>query len=223
MLLMQSQMVTPYSSDDLLPISRIMGPVLSISVKSDAPWNSFSDLIKYAKENPGMKVGIQGVYNGAWLLLASINKAERTNFMSAPFGGGSEIISALLGGHVPIGTAEYSRVRPLREANKLKTLTTLAIKRPNFASDIPTAVELGYRLPERTYIALAGPKGMPDEIVKKLDSITQMITEDPAFQEKCGEMSIQIDYENNTTFKRTLKEETEHLKTILKEVGITKK
>ena len=141
------------------------------SVKGDAPWNSFKDLIKYAKENPGMKVGIQGVYTGAWLLLARMNKSEGTNFVSAPFGGGPEIITALLGGHIPVGTPEYSRVRPLREADKLKALTILATKRPEFAPDIPTVVDLGYRLPERAFIALSGPKGMPDEIVRRLDEV----------------------------------------------------
>jgi tripartite-type tricarboxylate transporter receptor subunit TctC len=140
--------------------------------------------------------------------------------VGANFGGGPAIIAAILGGHIPVGTPEYSRVRPLREANKLKALVIMTKKRPDFASDVPTPIDLGYRLPQRGYIGLFGPKGIPDEIVKKLDEAAQAIAEDPMFRKKCNEMTLQIDFENSATFKRTLPEENEAMLTLLKEVGI---
>jgi tripartite-type tricarboxylate transporter receptor subunit TctC len=212
----------PYSSNDLLPISRLMAPAVSIAVRGDAPWDSLKDLVKYTKENPGVKVGIQGVYTAGWLMLAMVSKAEGVKFVGATFGSGPEIITAILGGHIPVGTPEYSRVRPFREANKLKALVIMTKKRPDFASDVPTPIDLGYRLPQRGYIGFFGPKGMPDEIVKKLDEVAQTIAEDPAFRKKCDEMTLQIDYENSATFKRTLPEENEAMLTLLKEIGIRK-
>ncbi len=215
-----------YSSDDLQPISQIMVSTISITVKSDAPYNGFKDLIKYAKENPGMKMGTQGVDSSGWLLMNSIiSKAEGTKFTNVPFRGGSEIAAALLGGHVPIGSPDYVAVKPLREANKLKLLALLAKKRPDFARDVPTIAELGYPFPAaiQSPVGLFGPKNLPEEIARKLDGYAQMITEDPAFQKVCSQMNMQISYENSTSFSRIRRDHKETLLSIFKEQGMMKK
>jgi tripartite-type tricarboxylate transporter receptor subunit TctC len=215
-----------YSSEDLLPICQIMVSTISIAVKGDAPYNSFKDLIKYAKENPGVKMGTQGVDSSGWLLMSSIiSKAEGTKFTNVPFRGGSEIVTALLGGHVAVGSPDYVVVKPLREANRLKPLALLARKRPDFARDVPTIGELGYPFPPalQSPVGLFGPKNLPEEIVKKLDGLAQKITEDPAFHKVCNQMNMQISYENSEAYSKIRKEHKETLLTIFKEQGVTKK
>jgi tripartite-type tricarboxylate transporter receptor subunit TctC len=215
-----------YSSEELVPIAQVFVSTLCIAVKGDAPYKSFKDLVRYAKENPGMKVGTQGVDSSGWLLMNSIiSKAEGTKFTNVPFRGGSEIVAALLGGHVPIGSPDYVVVRPLREANKLTPLALLATKRPPFAADVPTIGELGYPFPAavQSPIGLFGPRTLPQEIVTKLDKLTQVIAEDPSFQKVCAQMNMQISYENSASYSRIRKEHKETLLSIFKEQGITKK
>lgn len=215
-----------YSSEELVPIAQVFVSTLSIAVKGDAPYKNFKDLVKYAKENPGMKIGTQGVDSSGWLLMNSIiSKAEGTKFTNVPFRGGSEIVAALLGGHVPIGSPDYVVVRPLREANKLIPLALLATKRPPFAGDVPTIAELGYPFPAavQSPIGLFGPHTLPQEIVRRLDKLTQTIAEDPAFQKVCSQMNMQISYENSTSYSNIRREHKETLLSIFKEQGITKK
>src|SRR4030067_3772133 len=50
----------PYSSKDLRPISRVAGTAMSFAVKVDAPWNSFKDIVEFARKNPRMKGGRPG-------------------------------------------------------------------------------------------------------------------------------------------------------------------
>jgi len=65
-------------------------------------------------------------------------------------------------------------VKPLAEANRLKALVIMTKKRPDFA---PTynPHRPGYRLPQRGYLGLFGPKGLPDDIVKKLDGLPRRL------------------------------------------------
>lgn len=215
-----------YSSEDLVPICQIMVSTISISVKGDAPYGSFKDLIKHAKENPGMKMGTQGVDSSGWLVMNSIiGKAEKVQFTNVPFRGGPEIIAALLGGHVALGSPDYVVVKPLREANKIKPLALLAMKSPEFARDVPTLADLGYPFSPalESPIGLFGPKGLPDEIVKKLDGLARKITADPAFIKVCNQMNMQTTYGNSDHFGKIRKEHKETLLSIFEEQGLTKK
>jgi tripartite-type tricarboxylate transporter receptor subunit TctC len=214
----------PYSRDDLQPICRVMAATISISVRSDAPWNSFQELIKHAKENPGMKVGTQGVTSSGWLQMGSvIKKVAGVEFVNVPFRGGAKIIAALLGGHVPVGSPDYSKVKPLREANKLRPLAILAEKRASFAPDVPTMVELGYPLPYNSFVGLFGPRGIPEEIVRKLESLAGTIAKNPAFKERSNKMSMQVNYEDAAAFRKALIVYENNLETIFKEQGMVKK
>lgn len=208
----------PYMKGDMLPICRVMAPTISISANPEAPYNTFAELISYAKANPGMKIGTQGVTSNGWLVMSTfVSKKEGVKFINVPFRGGAKIIAALLGAHVPVGTPDYSKVKPLREAGKLKTLAVLCEKRVDFAPDVPSISELGYSMPYNSFVGLFGPKDLPEGIAKILEKVTREVTEDPKFREKCNKMSIQVDYEDGVNFERALGEYKKNLQVIFKD------
>lgn len=214
----------PYSSSDLQPISQLYESTISIAVKEDAPWESFQDFMAYAKANPGVKVGTQGVSSTGWLIMNSVvGKADGVKFVNVPFRGGAKIIAALLGGHVPVGTPAYAGVKPLVEAKKLRTIMVVAEKRMDFAPDVPSLVELGYELPYRSFTGLFGPRGIPSEVVKKMEGLARTIAEDPVFQKKCSDVSNQVSYEDAAAFEKSLQEYNKKLQTMFEEQGLVKK
>src|SRR5512136_2142117 len=44
----------PYSSGDLKPISGVASAGMTFAVKAEAPWNSFKDVVEFARKNPGV-------------------------------------------------------------------------------------------------------------------------------------------------------------------------
>lgn len=214
----------PYVKEDLRPICRVMAATISITVRQDAPWDTFPELIAYAKKNPGVKIATQGVTSSGWLVMSTVvAKKEGVKFVNVPFRGGAKIVAALLGGYVHVGTPDYSKVQPLREAKKLKPLALLSEKRADFAPDVPTIVELGYPMPYNSFVGLFGPKELPERIVKKLEKVSREITEDPGFQQQCKKMSMQIDYQKSDAFNRALAEYRKNLQAIFREKGPEKK
>jgi tripartite-type tricarboxylate transporter receptor subunit TctC len=77
----------PYTSKDIRPISGVTTPVMAIVVKEDAPWNSFKELIEYAKKNPGVKVGTGGKQTLQYMFMAATNRTDKTRFVGIPFAG----------------------------------------------------------------------------------------------------------------------------------------
>ncbi len=75
----------------------------TITVRSDAPWKTFAELIDYAKKNPGkLRVSTIGVGSTPHFILEMIMSITGTQFIHVPFEGGETVMTALLGGHVEV-------------------------------------------------------------------------------------------------------------------------
>jgi tripartite-type tricarboxylate transporter receptor subunit TctC len=212
----------PYSSKDLRPACRILAPVLAVTVKEDAPWNSLKDLVEFARKNPGMKMGTHGKSTLGYLVMVTVGKAEKVNFVDVPFDGDSKIVPAILGGHVPVGTPAFPAIKSLLDSKKLKVLALCIERRADFAPEIPTVVELGYKLAFVSYLGVFGPKGLPDEVVKKIDEVVHKISEEQAFRTKINNMGTQLNYEPTASFEKSLNRYRENLQAFFKEEGLVK-
>jgi tripartite-type tricarboxylate transporter receptor subunit TctC len=212
----------PYSSKHLRPICRILEPIQVIAVKGDAPWNSLKDFVEFARKNPGMKWGTHGKSTLGFLVMVTLNKAEKISLVHVPLEGDAKIIPAILGGHIPIGTPIYPAIKSLLDAKKLKALAFNLEKRVDFAPDVPTVVELGYKLAFVSHFGLFGPKEIPDEAVRKIDEVARKIAEEQDFKKRINTIGIQVSYETTVSFEKSLSGYIEGLQFFFKEEGLVK-
>jgi tripartite-type tricarboxylate transporter receptor subunit TctC len=212
----------PYSSKDLKPVCKVAVPVLTISVKSDSPMNSVKDLVEYARKNPGTKVALHGRSTVGYLAMRTIAKTENVNLVDVPFDGDTKIVPAILGGHVPCGTPAYPAVRALEDARQIKVLALLTEKRADFAPNIPSITEAGYKLPAGVYLGVFGPAEMPDEIAGKLSQVIAKIAEDQAFRTKVHNMGIQVNFDDTKSFRGSINDYIKNLQVFFKEEGLVK-
>jgi tripartite-type tricarboxylate transporter receptor subunit TctC len=194
----------PYSSKDIEPICSIQTVVLVIAIKEDAPWNSLKDLIEYARKNPGMKYGYPGKRTLQYVIMTIIAKQEKLTFVDVPYQGDGPLVPAILGGHVPVGLVGFPAVKSLWEAKKVKLLGVLLKRRSIYAPDVPTVDELGYKIPWAGFNGLWGPKGIPNDVAKRLDEVVAKISKDEEFKNKSKNIGSEIDYEDTATFKKTV-------------------
>jgi tripartite-type tricarboxylate transporter receptor subunit TctC len=137
---------------------------LTITVRSDAPWKTFSEFIDYAKKNPGkIRVSTMGVGSGPHLMLETIQAITGAKLTHVPFEGGETVITALLGGHVEATCDTLAKVKPHVDAGKMKMLL-ITNKAPGYP-DIPTIQELGYKQPlYGGWFGMYAPAGIPEEV-----------------------------------------------------------
>jgi tripartite-type tricarboxylate transporter receptor subunit TctC len=153
---------------DFTPITRFAVAYQFIGVNAELPIKSVSDLIDYAKKNPGKLnygsagSGSFGNFAGAYLsLLAGID------IVHIPYRGSAAALSDLLSGQIqfmidPIVLTQMA-------GGKVRVIATTAPQRFPSYPDIPTVKESG--LPQFDVVGwfgLFGPPGLPPEIVKKL-------------------------------------------------------
>ena len=215
---------SPYTSKDLRPISRILITIVAITVKGDAPWNSLKDLVESAKKLGGMKMATSGKNTTGYMFARILERKEKAGFTAVPMNSDADIITALLGGHVPVGNlVNTMTVKGLADAKKVKILTFLAKRRTDFSPNIPTVVELGYDLTPVGFLGFFGPQKMPDEAVEKIDGVVRKVVQEPDFKAKIKGMGLVMDYGDPSDFERFIGEAIKDYQSFYREEGLVKK
>jgi tripartite-type tricarboxylate transporter receptor subunit TctC len=212
----------PYSSKDFNSVSKVATPVLTISVKGDSPLNTVKDLIEFARKNPGTKIALHGKSTQGYLVMRTIAKKENVSIIDVPFEGDTKILPAILGDHVPAGTPAYPAVRSLAESKQIKVLALLLDKRADFAPNIPSISEVGYKIPLGAWLGVFAPRNTPDSVINKLSDVIAKITQDQEFRTKLSNMGIQINFEDTKSFEKSIEEYKESLRVFFKEEGLVK-
>lgn len=123
----------------------------AIAVKSDSPYKNLDDLVQALKADPSKVVIGSGGTVGSqdWMQTALIAKAAGINpkeLRYVALEGGGEIATALMGGHIQVGSTDISDSMPHIEAGNMRILAVFSDKRLDEPAmkDIPTAKEQGY-------------------------------------------------------------------------------
>ena len=214
---------TPFSVDDFKYICNIqIDPVVWV-VKSDSRFKTAKDFVEQAS-NPQKVVNVAGDGPQSNVQLQHLAAAKElglaTNFVS--FNGSGAAITALLGGQVEIAAATLSSAMTNIEAGKLKALVVFNDEPASALPDVPVASKLfGKKIPSvgMAVRGLAAPKGLPNDVLAKLESTFKQISESKAFLDEAKGMGIEIKFAGSAAAEALVKEsvkEVETLKGLLK-------
>ncbi len=209
--------------DDVKHIMRYTGYLYGFVVRADAPWKTFSDYVKYAKENPGkVTYGTTGVGSGPHLAMEMIAFATGMKLTHVPYKGGAECNSALLGGHVD-SVSDSTSWAPLVDAEKFRLLTIYTGSRSTRYPDVPTLKELGIDIIFPSPLEIMGPKALPQSIVQKVHDAFKKSLDDPEYQAVLKKYDMQTTYLNSEDCEKAARAESEKLKEIVQKLGMYKK
>jgi tripartite-type tricarboxylate transporter receptor subunit TctC len=158
----------------------------SIVVHESVPARTLTELIAYARANPGKlsygSAGAGTLTNLAGELFKQLIGAP--DIVHIPYKGSAPGVADLASGHIPMMTPNVGG--PLLEFHRTGRVRILAVnaeRRIKAAPDIPTAIEAG--LPDMVAGNLNGlfaPAGMPQPIVEQIAEATRRIVADEEFQ-----------------------------------------
>lgn len=186
---------TRYELSDLYPIANVIDDPAGISVHPESPFQSFEDLVEYAKAHPGeINYGTSGVGGDDHLTALALEQLAGIEMTHVPFPGAADVRQALMGGHIDLGIINVSEVASAAKAGQVRQLVQGGEERWEKASDVPTFKELGYDLTMGSARGLAAPAGVPEEIIEKISQAAQAALEEQEFRTAADEQSLPLSY-----------------------------
>jgi tripartite-type tricarboxylate transporter receptor subunit TctC len=147
------------------------------AIRSDLPWKNLDDVAAAIKASPdGVKWGWLGGTAGAdgpvGQFRAALKKKgiDVSKIKMVTYPGGADLVTALAGGHVDIGSASTTSVGPMFTAGKIRLIAITGNHRFPSYPDLRTTVEEGWKtVTFQGHVGFAGPKGLPADIVKAIE------------------------------------------------------
>jgi len=177
---------------DFTPIILFADQPMAMIARKDLPVNNLQEFITYAKANAAkMQYGSAGVGSTTHLSCTMLNKTIGIDTVHVPYRGGGPAAQAVLTGEIDYACLNMGGAIPLISSGMVKGIANLSLARaPNF-QQLPTADEQGLKgFNVSTWNALLGPKGMPPEIVAKLNEVTRQTIDTPAIYERLHEQGV---------------------------------
>jgi tripartite-type tricarboxylate transporter receptor subunit TctC len=177
---------------DFTPIGLMsINPQLMIARK-DFPANDLKGLVAWMKANPGSVTFVEQTA-AARLSGILMQQATGTEVRFIPFRGAGPAMQAMLGGQVDLMVAQAAVVMPQARSGAVKILVNLSPKRSPVIPDVPTSDEGGVRgLYAPGWFALFGPKGLPKEVVGKLNAALMHALAEPKVRERFAELGLEV-------------------------------
>lgn len=205
---------------DFAPVALGAINYLSLVARPDAPFNNVSEMIAWAKANPGkMTIGTTssgGLPHMSFELLAHMSGFKFTNI---PYKGNGPVVTDLTGGRLDLGVTSYTSVAALVEAGKLKLLGITHPQRDPKLPNLPTIGETikGYAAPG--WFGFFAPAGTPPEIVKRLNDEINRAIGLPDVQKTMGTLGLIPKTGSPEEFTTLLKNENEKFARLVKDIG----
>ncbi len=177
----------PFKIEDRTYISKIAEFPWVFTIRSGLPWKTLDDVAASIKANPeGIKWGWLGGTAGAdgpvGQFKAALKKKgiDVSKVKMVTYPGGADLVTALAGGHVDIGSASSTSVGPMFTAGKIKLLAITGHDRFASYPDLQTTVEQGWKtVTFQGHVGFAGPKGLSPEIVKAIEDAIKASIDKP--------------------------------------------
>jgi len=159
-----------YRPEDFVPVTVLAAVTNLIIVRPEIGVNSVTDLIAFARQNPGkVTYGSQGNGSTPHLTGSMFMNMTGIRMIHVPYRGENLVINDMLGGHIDVFFGNIAPVLPHYRDGKLKVLAVADVKRAASIPDVPTAAEAGMPgFVSTSWFAVAGPPKMVPALAQRL-------------------------------------------------------
>lgn len=180
----------PYKAEDVEVIGITANAPSVLAVRGDAPWNTFEDFVRAAKDDPGaMRIAASSSGSLRHITVAAMSDDAEAEFSPAFFtGGAGEGTIAVLQGSVEAVITDLGAVAGQVEAGEMKVIATSALNREDsaFLKSATQFGEAGFDLVQQVSDgdwAVLAPKDIPVEHRDALDKALVTVLESPEWAE----------------------------------------
>jgi putative tricarboxylic transport membrane protein len=193
-------------------------------VREDSPFKTFDDFLKAARKAP-RAVSIAaagGSYSFDDLTTKVLNVIVGKDLNQIPFGGGSEVQAAVLGGQVDVGARQLASAVNLIKAKQLRALAIFDPERNPLLPDAPTMKELGYEYAYQLPRGWFGPPDISKAAIAWYDDFFKKISEAPKFVQWVDNSASLNKYMGSAQFTSFINETMATFDKLFRQMGVIK-
>ena len=210
---------TPFEPlSDLTWIANIAGYDFGVSVRADAPWKTWDELVTWAKANPGkLAYSSPGVGTSLHLTMDALETRLGVKWLHVPYKGSADAVVALLGGQVEAqaGTPPWEMVA----AGKVRTLVMWGNERNPRLPEVQTLKEL-YDIVANSPWGIGAPKGLEPRAAKVLNDALRRATDDPAFIKTLERVGMSRYYMTGDEYAKWIRQTNDEEKRAVERLGL---
>ena len=175
---------------DFVPISMVGSFPLVLVVNPAVPAKSVSELVAYARANPG-KLNYSAGSTAFQVASEMFKQMTGTDIKHIPYKGSVQSISAVMAGDVQMTIVDSPPLVPQLNSGRVKALAVTTAKRAAAMPDLPAIAESvpGYEMV--LWIGVFAPAGTPVEIASKLNGEVVRIVRLPDVREKLDALGVE--------------------------------
>lgn len=208
--------------EDLDPVVNLFQDPQTVYVSADSPYKTLKDVIDDAKKRPNqVRVAVSTAGSLDRQVMEQLKAETGTEMTIITHEGGADAMLNVLKGTAHVGIGEIAEMRGQIDAGKVRLITTYTNQRLKQFPNVPTAKEQGINLVVRKFRGIAGPKGLPKDVVAAWEEGIQKVLESPGFKAWYERDALLPDYMDQATYKKFLAEFAEGQKTFFTKYGIT--
>jgi tripartite-type tricarboxylate transporter receptor subunit TctC len=207
---------------DFAAIAQLVTQPYLLVVTPTLPVKWVSDLIAYAKANPG-KLNFGSAGNGTVTHLAAelFKEQAQIDIAHVPYKGTGAVYPDLIAGRVHGSFATIVSAIGHVKANRLRALAISSPKRSSSAPGVPTLVESGLpRYAVTQWYGLLAPAGTPRAVVNRLNNAFVTVAEDPEMAEHFAKDGAEAATGTPAQFAAHLNAEQERWAAVVKGAGL---
>ena len=195
---------------DVAPVASLARGVGVLVVHPSVPARTVSELIAYAKDNPGkITVASAGVGSAPHVYWEMFRTMSGVDMLHVPYRGGGPALTDMLGGQVQVYFATMSASIEYIRSGRLRALATTGRSRSAVLPDVPTLAEFLPGYEASIYVGIVAPRSTPTAIVDKLNHEINLGLADARMTKRIAEFGDAPLAMSPSAFGRLIADETE--------------
>jgi tripartite-type tricarboxylate transporter receptor subunit TctC len=207
--------------DDFTPIALVGSYPMILIASPQTTFRTLAELKALSSREPTFYAS-SGIGSPGHLAGELLVRALGANITHVPYKGGSPSTMAVMTGEAQVNFATLPAVVPQIRGGKVRAIGLASRERNPAVSDVPTLIEMGLAdFDVGTWTGLVGPKGVPHDVVQKVNAAVAAAVADPVIRSRLVDEGAEIRLMSPADFGTFMRAENARWTKVVRDAGVT--